>query len=143
MTEKNREVLLGLDVGEARIGLARAERGLGFAFGRGYLVRARLEQDVERIRKLAQEEQARLVVVGLPRRTDGKDSAQTERVRAFARALQAAGLAVALEDERFTTRIAARNVAGSGLRKGERREKGRLDEAAAVLILESYLAKQV
>jgi putative Holliday junction resolvase len=36
-----------LDVGEARIGLAVGEEGLPFAFGRGYLVRRSLEEDVE------------------------------------------------------------------------------------------------
>jgi putative holliday junction resolvase len=135
------DVLLGLDVGEARIGLARATTDLAFAFGRGHLKRQTLTADVAAIRQLARDEGASLVVVGLPRRTDGRDSAQTARVRAFAAALEAAGLAVALEDERFTTQLAARGVAGSGLRKRQRQEKGRVDEGAAVLILESYLAR--
>lgn len=133
--------ILALDVGEARIGLAGAETGSSLAFGRGVIVRQGLEADLTAVERAARAEGASLVVVGLPRRTDGVDSAQTARVRAFARALEGRGLKVVFEDERFTTRIAARRLAGSSLPRGKRREKGRLDEAAAILILESYLAK--
>lgn len=136
------EVLLALDVGEARIGLAKAEPGLSFVFGRGYLDRQDSKTDLERIRTIADREGATLIVVGLPKRTDGADSPQTQRVRSFAAGLEALGLRVAFEDERFTSQLAGRRLAGSGLRKRQRQEKGRLDEAAAVLILESYLAKQ-
>jgi putative Holliday junction resolvase len=82
------------------------------------------------------------VVVGLPRRHDGSDSKQTQRVRAFARALEAAGLEVAFEDERYTSQLAQRRLHQGGAGRAQRREKGRLDEAAAVLILESYLARR-
>ena len=135
------EVLLGLDVGEARIGLARGELGSPFAFGRGYLERRSLAEDVARLRRLAAEEGADRLVVGLPRRTDGDDSAQTARVRAFAAALERAGLAVVFEDERFTSQIAAKRVATSGRRRRARQEKGLVDEGAAILILESFLSR--
>jgi putative Holliday junction resolvase len=82
------------------------------------------------------------VVVGLPSRLRGGDSPQTTKVRAFAAALQKAGLTVVFEDERLTTRLAAQGLAQSGLKRKQRQEKGLLDERAAVLILESYLAKQ-
>ena len=93
----------------------------------------------------ARREGASVVVVGLPLRLDGTESPQTERVRVFAAALAAAaepaGVSVVLEDERLTTRIAQRQVGTSGLPRSRRQEKGRLDEVAAVLILESYLAR--
>lgn len=134
-------MVLGLDVGEARIGLARGEAGLSIAFGRGHLVRRSLAEDVAAVARLAEEEGAARVVVGLPRRTDGADSEQTRRVREFARALEEAGLEVVLEDERFTTQLAGRNLRGSGLPRGRRQQKGLLDEAAAKLIVESYLSR--
>jgi putative Holliday junction resolvase len=133
------EVVLGLDVGDARIGVARGEVGSRLAFGRGAIRRGRQADDVAEVVRRAREEGAARVVVGLPTRTDGRDSKQTQRVRAFARALEAAGLAVTFEDERFTTRIAERQLAGGPLPTGKRREKGRVDEASAVLILESWL----
>jgi len=134
--------VLGLDVGEARIGVARGELGSSFAFGRGVIRRRSLTEDVRAVQELVEREGAARVVVGLPSRLQGGDSAQTLKVRRFAEELQKAGLEVVFEDERFTSRIAAQGLVGSGLRKKKRREKGRVDEGAAVLILESYLARQ-
>lgn len=135
------ETVIALDVGEARIGVARGEVGSLFAFGRGYIVRSDLASDVAAVRARLEAENASLVVVGLPRRSDGGDSAQTKAVRKFAAALQEAGLETVFEDERFTTQLAGRGLVQSGLSKKKRREKGLLDEAAAVLILETYLRK--
>lgn len=134
--------ILALDVGEARIGLARAQAGSSLAFGRGYLRRQGVQADVAALKAMAAEEGAALVVVGLPRSLSGRDSAQTERVRAFARALEGAGLAIVFEDERLTTRLAGQDLLASGKGRKKRREKGLLDEGAAVRILESYLARQ-
>lgn len=137
------QVLLALDVGEARIGLAVAREGDRMAFGRGALRRSgKQAADVQAVSDAAAAEGAGRLIVGLPLRAHGGDSPQTSRVRSFAQALQAAGLQVELVDERFTTALAGRQLAGSGLPRGKRQEKGRLDEAAAVAILETYLASQ-
>ncbi len=133
---------MALDVGEARIGVAVGKLGSTFVFGRGFITRQKEQADVEAIKEKVIQESAELVVVGLPLRHDGEDSEQTKRVRTFAKTLGLAGLTVTFEDERFTSQIAAQNIYKSGLPKKKRQEKGRLDEAAAVLILESYLAKQ-
>ena len=90
---------------------------------------------------MAAAEGADAIVVGLPLRLDGTSSEQTERVKRFADALAAAGARVVLEDERLTTRMAQRQVGASELPRTRRQEKGRLDEAAATLILESYLRR--
>lgn len=135
------EVVLGLDVGEARIGLAVGTLGSRLAFGRGYLKRSSLANDVRAICAKAAEVGASRLVVGLPQRTDGKPSRQAARTRAFAEALRAAGLVVDFEDERFTSQLATRQLQARGLPKRKRQEKGLVDEAAAVLILESYLIR--
>lgn len=132
-------VILGLDVGRARIGVARAELGRSLAFGRGWIDRRGTEADIAAVRELAIREDATLIVVGLPSATRGGDTRQTELVRAFATELERAGLCVALEDERFTTALAERRLAGTAPRSSRRRPKGAVDEASAVLILESYL----
>lgn len=137
-----REKVLGLDVGTARIGLAIAEAGSLFAFGRGYIVRSSLAEDIAAIKARQLAEQAKLLVIGLPARTDGKDSEQTEHVRRFANALAAAGCDYVFEDERFSTRMAHQNLLQSGKKKKQRQEKGLLDEASAIVILESYLVRQ-
>jgi putative Holliday junction resolvase len=135
-------VVLALDVGEARIGLARGEVGRPFAFGRGALERSKHAQDLSALKALMLEEGAELLIVGLPLRAQGGDSRQTERVRSFAAALVSHGMAVALVDERYSTAQAARELSASGLRRGQRQQKGRLDEGAAVAICESFLAQQ-
>lgn len=135
------EVLLGLDVGEARIGVARGEIGSQLVFGRGAVPRRGHAETIESIVRLARAEGAARVVVGLPLRTDGADSKQTQRVRSFARALQARGLVVAFEDERFTTKLALNRMREGVASAGKRRDKGRVDEASAVAILESYLRR--
>ncbi len=134
-------VVLGLDVGDARIGLARAEAGSALAFGRGWIDRTSFEADLAELRRIAMEEEADLLVIGLPRRSDGADSEQTRSVRRFADRLSEAGLEVTLEDERFTTRIAGRQLATGPRSRGKRQVKGLLDEAAAVLILETWLQR--
>ena len=134
-----KQVILALDVGDARIGLARGETGSSFAFGRGFITRTKLGEDIRALKNLMLEENADLLVLGLPKSKDGSDSPQTQKVRAFAKELEKADVMVVLEDERFTTRLASQRL--QTLPKHKRQEKGRLDEAAAVLILESYLAK--
>lgn len=134
-------VVLALDVGQARIGVARGVVGAGLVFGRGVIVRRCHADDLHAVRAAAEAEGASLVVVGLPLRAQGDDSLQTRRVRSFAAALRRAGIAVTLQDERFSTALAARELAASGLRRSQRSEKGRLDEGAAITIAETYLAR--
>ena len=133
---------VALDVGEARIGFAGSDEQGRFAFGRGYHTRCKkLEADVQAVRELQVRENALTVVVGLPLRTDGQDSPQTLRVRQFVIVLEAAGLPVVLQDERFSTRIATQSLQSSSKKK--RQEKGLTDEASAVAILETWLRKNV
>ncbi|MDM7325050.1 MAG: Holliday junction resolvase RuvX [Thermus sp.] len=127
-----------LDVGEARIGLAVGEEGSPFAFGRGYLVRKGLEEDVAAILDFVVREGLGKLVVGLPLRTDLKESAQAKRVLPLVEALRAKGVVVELWDERYTTKVAKRRLEHAP--KRVRREKGLLDEMSAVVLLEGYLA---
>ncbi len=131
---------IALDVGEARIGFAASDAQGRFAFGRGYHTRGKLQTDINAVRDLLEKENAKMIVVGLPLRTDGADSPQTQKVRIFAAALETAGLPVAFQDERFTTRIATQNLKTQTKKK--RQEKGNTDEASAVAILETWLSKR-
>jgi putative holliday junction resolvase len=134
-------VVLALDVGASRIGLAVARVGSAFAFGRGTIPGGDDERTLATLAPIVRAEGATRLVVGLPLRTDGADSAQTERVRHLAERLRALALPVELVDERFTSQAAQRALRSSGLPRSKRRQKGRLDEASAVLILETYLAR--
>ncbi|MEZ4631434.1 MAG: Holliday junction resolvase RuvX [Deinococcales bacterium] len=132
--------LLALDVGEARIGLAVGETGLSFAFGRGYLTRSQLQADIKAVQTFALQEGAELLVIGLPKHLSGQQSKQGQRVMAFAKALEEVGLSYVFEDERLSTKLASQQLSQS-ISKKKRQEKGRYDEAAAIIILESYLRR--
>ena len=136
--------IVGLDVGERRIGVAVSDVTGTLARPVGVLRPGALERDglalaVDEIARLAAEEDGvSSIVVGLPRRLDGSDSGMTTRVRAFAARLgQRTRLPVVLQDERLTSREAESRLALTD--KDWRTRKQRLDAAAAAIILQDYL----
>jgi putative Holliday junction resolvase len=136
--------VVGLDVGERRIGVAVSDRTRTLARPVGVLRVTRLDdlamgRAAEEIARLAGEDDGvSAIVVGLPRRLDGTATEMTARVEAFAAKLgERAGLPVALQDERLTSREAESRLAERD--KDWRSRKQRLDAAAAAIILQDYL----
>lgn len=136
--------IVGLDVGERRIGIAISDATLTLARPVGVLHPHGLERDavevaVAEISRLAAEEDGvDTIVVGLPRRLDGSPTDMTPRVAAFADALGGlTQLSVVLQDERLTSREAESRLALTD--KNWRSRKRRLDAAAAAVILQDYL----
>jgi len=135
--------IVGLDVGERRIGVAVSDVTRTLARPLGVLRPAGLDVDAVRlsadeIGRLAREEDGvASIVVGLPRRLDGTPSDMTRRVEQFARQLEArTALPVTLQDERLSSREAESRLA---LREKDWRvRKQRLDAAAAAVILQDY-----
>jgi len=89
------------------------------------------------IHALAEAEGTRRIVVGLPLNMDGSEGAQAASARAFGARLRALGLDVSFSDERLTTWEAAERMTWPG--PGQPAPDA-IDSAAAVLILEQYLA---
>jgi putative Holliday junction resolvase len=136
--------IVGLDVGERRIGVAVSDATLTLARPVAVLRPASLGGDGARmaaaaIAQLAAEEDGvASIVVGLPRRLDGTPTDMTPRVQAFAAELERlTRLSVILQDERLTSREAESRLAVTD--KDWRSRKGRLDAAAAAVILQDYL----
>lgn len=136
--------IVGLDVGERRIGVAVSDRTRTLARPVGVLRLASLEGDAvqrasEEVARLAAEDDGvASIVVGLPRRLDGSDTDMTPRIAAFADRLgRATRLPIILQDERLTSREAESRLAVTD--KDWRSRKTRLDAAAAALILQDYL----
>ena len=99
--------LLGIDLGERRIGLAVGDPATGTTRPVGILRRGRIEQDAERIVRIAGEHGATELVVGLPLHLDGREGPQAATTRGWADAIRArTGLPVAYRDERFTSEVA-------------------------------------
>ena len=132
-------MVLALDVGEARIGLAQWDvvRGVREA---GVLRRSSLREDLARLGQVARERGVTRLVVGLPRNLDGSEGLQARRARRFAAALaKELALPVALWDE-YGTSLQATDELGLEGRPLSARERGQVDARAAALILERYLA---
>jgi putative holliday junction resolvase len=137
-----RSRILGLDVGDKRIGIALSDP-LGItAGGLETLDRINIEQDVTRIAQLAHRHQAAQIVIGLPLNMDGSFGSQAEKVKAFGRKLaRATGLPLVYEDERLTTISAIRTLTLQGVRTGE--NKHLVDRQAAAVILQKFLDRNV
>lgn len=130
--------IAALDVGDARIGLAVGDPDSRWVFGRGYITRKDLASDVRAVREFAEKETVGKIVVGLPLKTDGSLSVQGQSVLELVKALGEAGLETGTLDERYTTKLAQARLQQAP--KRVRQEKGKLDEQAAIAILETYLA---
>jgi putative Holliday junction resolvase len=130
--------ILALDVGRRRIGLAISDEHRIAVRGLPALERTKTRQDIARIAGIASENDAKLLLVGLPARLSGSDSSMTEHVRGFAAQLQRrSGLPVRFEDERLTSIEAAERLGGKVTK--QQRRSGAVDEIAAVILLESFL----
>jgi putative Holliday junction resolvase len=130
-------VRLGIDPGDARIGVARSDPS-GFLATPLETVR-RGKGDLARLARLVRDEEALEVVVGLPRSLSGGEGPAAARTREFAARLatRIAPVTVRLQDERLTTVSAEAMLRDRGKKGAERRAV--VDQVAAVLILQHAL----
>jgi putative Holliday junction resolvase len=135
--------LLGLDVGDRRIGVAVSDQTGLIATPLDVIHRSSKKKDFARIARLVREHSAGLIVVGYPLNADGTAGSQAQRVERYAVALSEAlrldglGLPVIMSDEYGSTKRAQALMIGAGRRAKDRRL--RLDAAAAAVILQDYL----
>lgn len=133
--------LLALDLGDRRIGLAVAHDSRGPAFPAGYLLRTKLSQDLLAVLNAAHERGVEGFVVGIPYTLNGKISHQAKLALGFVRALaKETALPVYQVDEAFTSFEAEALLRDAGAEPSK--DKGSIDEAAAVLILQRFLEQQ-
>lgn len=130
---------LGVDPGTKRIGLAVSDLSGTIASPLTVLQRSRSAQhDLREIARVAHEEEAEVIVVGLPINMDGSEGPAAKRARAEAERLATVvGVPVELHDERRTTVSADRSMLEAGLNAVERRQ--RVDKVAAAIMLQSWL----
>ncbi len=132
-------VLLGLDVGDVRIGVAITDvLGVG-AHPLCTLTRTNRQRDIMVIGDLVSIHKVERIVIGLPVSLDGTLGAQAKRVQKFgARLSQRLDIPVEFADERFTT-AEAEDILRK-VNKDSKKQKDIIDQVAAVLILEEYMA---
>ncbi len=127
--------ILGLDVGDRRVGLALSDPTGLLASPLGVVERGL--SDLADIIRVAERNEVAEIVVGLPLSMSGDSGSQAGKVRAFIRNLRSrTDLPIRTVDERLSTVQAQGMLQRSGRR---RRDRGAVDAAAAAVILQAYL----
>jgi putative Holliday junction resolvase len=134
--------VVGLDLGERRIGIAVSDRDGMLAVPHGTIERSGdADRDRATIARMVQDLEAGAVVVGLPLSLDGSLGPAAKAAQAEAAALAGVlGVAVELVDERLTTVTANRSLAAAGVQGRSRRRV--VDQVAAAVLLQSWLDGQ-
>jgi putative Holliday junction resolvase len=134
--------IVALDVGDARIGVAASDE-LGIAAHPVKTIRRAggVKSDLRKVEETLVELDACKVVVGLPLGAENEEGKQASKVKDFSNRL-ARRIRVPLEywDERFSTAEAEEKMIEAGASRARRRK--RIDQAAAAVILESYLRSE-
>ena len=133
--------ILGLDVGDRRIGVAVSDELALFAQGLLVLERRSLAADVAALQEVMSDYDVRRIVVGMPRNMNGSYGPQADKTAAFMERLErSCNLPCTAWDERLTTQQAERVLIAANQRR--RKRKTVRDKLAAQLILQSYLDHQ-
>lgn len=135
---------IALDVGDKTVGVALSD-ALGItAQGLMTLERVGIRKDTGKILDLVKEYDCDTIVIGLPKKLDGTDSIQTEKVYEFRTMLEnkmrstgVKGVEVVWQDERLTTVMAEKVLIDADVSRKKRKQV--IDKQAAVLIMQSYL----
>lgn len=130
--------IIGLDVGEKRIGVAISDP-LGItAQGAGVITRKKLEDDINEIKRYVDEYKADSVVVGMPLNMDGTEGKSAQKVAEFVETLSSAlKIPLATYDERLSTKESEKFLISCDVSRKKRKRV--IDTIAAQLILQSYL----
>jgi putative holliday junction resolvase len=132
--------VLAVDWGERRIGLAVSDPREVIASGLETLRVRSAAQGVQDVVRVARETEADCVVVGLPLLMGGGRGTAAAAAQRFAdQVREQSGLPVETYDERLTSALSERRLHETGVRVGHSKE--RVDQGAAVALLESFLAR--
>jgi putative holliday junction resolvase len=135
--------LLAIDLGEVRVGLALSDPGQVLASPAETLQVPRDANGptLDALVNASTRHDAAGLVVGLPRKLDGREDDAAKRARWFAEQLrERTGLPVLLQDERFTTVEAERVLLDADVSRGGR--KATVDKVAASVLLQGVLEAQ-
>lgn len=131
-------VILALDVGQARIGVATCDDSERLATPHSVIRRVSTNDALDAIVRIVGEVGAGMVVTGLPVSFDGQLHGQARSVQVFAEKLRRRlGVPLEYADETLSTWRAEELLRDSGVRPERIRE--RIDSAAAAVILQDYL----
>lgn len=134
--------IIGLDYGEARIGVAVSDLLGTIANPLDTISEKDREKQLLKVLEVIEREKVEKIVVGLPKRMDGTLGHRAEYTKAFAEELsERCSLPLVMWDERLSSSEAHRMLDSGGV-SGKKR-KTKVDKIAAVLILQTYLDSQI
>lgn len=132
-------IIMSVDLGKARTGIAVSDSGESFAFPKKVITEYNTEKLIVKVCDSAKELGAQLIVVGLPKNMDGSLGWRAEECSEIAEKIGlSSGIETVLWDERCTT-VSAHTALNFTDTRGKKR-KNVVDAVAAVIILEDYLA---
>ncbi len=133
-------IIVALDIGDKRIGIAKNSLIGDMALPLETLHRKSLAYDLDYLVKLFQKVGAELIVCGLPVNFDGSESEQTKKTQYFIDKLkEKTTIPIETADERFTTMQARSLLLEADVSRADRKKV--IDKIAASYILEDYLRK--
>jgi putative Holliday junction resolvase len=136
---RSRGRVMAVDVGSVRVGVALSDPSRTLASPLETVQRAKDGSDLDRLVELVEQHEVTEVVVGEPKHLSGASGASAQDATAYSQALadRVPDVPVLLIDERLSTVTAASSLRASGL--DSRQQRGVIDQAAAVVILQQYL----
>ncbi len=133
--------LIALDIGGKRTGIAETDTLQMVASPLETVETAKLS---DHLLQMFRNEPFEGIVIGDPKNLDGGDSDNSELVRQWVQKLSTSfrEVFIALEDERFSSKMAVGLMVQGGMKKKQRRQKGEVDKISAAVILQSYLNRR-
>ncbi len=130
--------ILAIDHGTKRMGIALSDELKMIAQPVGFIPSEPFADFLAQLKKLIQEKEVELIVVGMPRNMDGSYGPAALKVQDFVAVLKnAIAIPVQTWDERLTSAQANRFLIAANVRRDQRKQK--VDQTAAAIILQSYL----
>ena len=131
-------IIMSVDLGKARTGIAVSDNGESFAFPKKVITEYNEEKLIDKICETAKELGAEMLVVGVPKNMDGSSGFRAEECIAVADKIkEKSGLPLNMWDERCTT-VSAHTYLNMTDTRGKKRKEV-VDAVAATIILEDYL----
>lgn len=131
-------IILAVDLGKARTGIAVSDNGESFAFPKTVITEYNTEKLITKVADEIKKSDAKLVVVGKPRNMDGSEGERARECTEIAdKIAEATGVETVLWDERLTT-VSAHTALNYTDTRGKKRKEV-IDAVAATIILEDYL----
>lgn len=133
--------IMGLDVGQKRIGLAVTDPLRIICTG---LDTVPVAEIFSYLHKYCEKEMVDIFVVGAPLQMNNMPSEAVKYSEPFVKKLRKEfpGIPVKRIDERFTSKMAKQTIRDGGIRKMARRDKAMVDKISAVIMLQSYIDQE-